>query len=202
MAQLSRTRPVVRFATASFCLAVGTALAGSGCSSASTSGGPGGNNMANSVDADAGFDPGSDASIGCVGDPRGETFKLNMTHKGDSGMLSFVIAGANFTPPAVDDNSWTIKVLDASGQPVKNAMLTFPTDVTLPMSTTPGSHPSDPWMPDHSHGAHPAQYMNNMDGTYTVAPLYFFMGGIWSTYIQAQVGTMTDSTTFTFCVGS
>jgi hypothetical protein len=190
MAELSRTRPVVRIVAGSFCLAVATALPGSGCSSGGASGG---NGTGNSLDPDGGIDRGGDASIGCVGDPRGEKFALNMTHKGDSGMLSFVIAGANFTPPAApDNNSWTIKVLDASGQPVKNATLTFPKN----------GHPSDPWMPDHPHGAPLAQYMNNMDGTYTVAPLYFFMGGIWSTYIVAQVGSVTDTTTFTFCAGS
>ena len=97
-----------------------------------------------------------------------------------------------FGPPAVDNNTWTLKILDASGQPVKDAVLTFPKQ----------SHPSDPWMPDHSHGAVPAKAVNNNDGTYTVAPLYFFMGGIWSTYISAQSGSVTDSTTFTFCVGS
>jgi hypothetical protein len=197
MAELSRTRPVVRIVTGSFCLAVATALAGSGCSSGSASGGPGNGTSSGGIDTGS-----TDASVGCVGDPRGEKFALNMTHKGDSGMLSFVIAGSNFTPPAVEDNSWTIKVLDASGQPVKDAVVTFPADVTLPMSKTPGAHPSDPWMPDHSHGALPAKATNNMDGTYTIAPLYFFMGGIWATYIQAQVGSVTDGTTFMFCVGS
>ena len=57
-------------------------------------------------------------------------------------------------------------------------------------------------MPDHSHGALPAKATNNMDGTYTIAPLYFFMGGIWALYIQATVGSVTDSTTFMFCVST
>lgn len=177
MAQLSRTRPMA--VAASTCLAIATALgATSGCSSGSATG-------------DGGTaDP--EAAVGCADDPRGEKFMLPMTHKGDSGMLSFVIANANYNPPAVENNSWTIKVLDSNGQPVNDAMLTFPAN----------GHPSDPWMPDHSHGALPAKAKNNMDGTYTITPLYFFMGGIWATYIQAQVGSMTDSTTFMFCVGS
>jgi hypothetical protein len=195
MAELSRTRPVFRFVTGSFCLAVATALAGSGCSSGSASSGP------SPADSDGGLYDGTDASIGCVGDPRGEKFALNMTHKGDAGMLSFVIAGANFTPPAApDNNEWTLKVLDATGQPVKNATLTFPKIQTT--GKTVGTHPSDPWMPDHPHGALAAKATNNMDGTYTVAPLYFFMGGIWATYVQAQVGSVTDGTTFMFCVGT
>ena len=93
-------------------------------------------------------------------------------------MLSFVIVGANFNPPAVDNNTWTLKVLDANGQPVKDAVLSFP----------PQSHPSDPWMPDHTPRRPSREGVNNNDGTYTIAPLYFFMGGIWSMYIQAQTG--------------
>ena len=160
-------------------LSFGVALGIPGCSS----GDPTAPSPGSSSDSD---------TIGCTNDPRGEDFTPNLTHKGDSGMLSFVIAGSNFSPPAIDDNSWTLKVLDASGQPVKDADLTFPK----------GVHPSDPWMPDHPHGAHAAMAVNKHDGTYTVEPLYFSMGGIWSTYVAATSGSVTDSTTFTFCVGN
>ena len=192
MFELSRTRPVSRAVMVSLAVAAATALGGtSGCSSGSTSPGNGTTDNAGLGATEDGGQP-SASTIGCAGDPRGETFALNMTHKGDSGMLSFVIAKANFIPPAVAVNSWTIKILDASGQPVSNATLAFPKN----------DHPADPWMPDHSHGAVPARAVNNNDGTYTVTPLYFFMAGIWATYIQATVGSVTDSTTFMFCVGS
>jgi hypothetical protein len=193
MAELMRAHPVVRFVPMFFALGAATALTGlSGCSAGSDSSSKGNAGTSGDGGALTTDDTSSDSSIGCVGDPRGEAFTPNLTHKGDSGMLSFVIAGSNFSPPAVDNNTWTLKVLDATGQPVTNAVLTFPAR----------SNPSDPWMPDHSHGALPAKAVNNNDGTYTVAPLYFFMGGIWSTYIVATVGSVTDSTTFTFCVGS
>jgi hypothetical protein len=193
MFELSRRRPVSRAVTVSLAVAVATALGGtSGCSSGSkSSGNETTDNAGLGVAEDGGTEPSDGDTIGCAGDPRGETFALNMTHKGDSGMLSFVIAKANFIPPAIAVNSWTIKVLDASGQPVRNATLAFPKN----------DHPADPWMPDHSHGAVPARATNNNDGTYTVTPLYFFMGGIWATYIQATVGSVTDGTTFMFCVG-
>jgi hypothetical protein len=190
MAELMRTRPVARLVTMFVALGAATALTGvSGCSSGSEASST---NGANVTAGDGGDQGSTDASIGCATDPRGEAFTPNLTHKGDSGMLSFVIAGSNFSPPAIDDNSWTLKVLDASGQPVKDAVLTFPVDLAV--------RPSDPWMPDHSHGAVHAMGVNNMDGTYTIAPLYFFMGGIWKTYIVATSGSVTDSTTFTFCV--
>jgi hypothetical protein len=181
MAEQTRMRPAKSFVALSLAIGVGAGLGGlAGCSSGS----------AGSGTDDTG--PASDAEIGCTGDSGTEEFTSNLTHRGDSGSLSFVIAGANFTPPAVDNNTWTLKILDASGQPVKDAVLTLP----------PGSGHSDPWMPLHTHGALAAKAVNNNDGTYTVAPLYFFMGGVWSTYIQAQTGSVTDSTTFTFCVGS
>jgi hypothetical protein len=97
-----------------------------------------------------------------------------------------------YNPLAVDNNMWTLKILDASGQPVKDATLSFPKN----------GHPGDPWMPDHTHGTTPAKAKNNMDGTYTITPLYFFMGGVWSLFISATSGSVTDTTTFTFCVGS
>jgi hypothetical protein len=181
MAERRRTGSVTHLATLSVCV---WAVSGpGGCSSSSE---------ANPGSTSAGATASMDAAIGCAADPRGEAFTPNLTHKGDAGQLSFVIAGANFSPPAVDNNTWTLKILDGSGQPVSDAVLTFPAR----------SNPSDPWMPDHSHGALPAKAVNNQDGTYTVAPLYFFMGGIWSTFISAQAGSVTDSTTFTFCVGS
>ena len=130
--------------------------------------------------------------ISCAHDPRVQDFSDGLTHQGDSGKLSFVIVASNYAPPAVATNKWTLKVVDASGQAMNDATLTFPK----------GQHPADPWMPDHSHGALPAAAVNNMDGTYTVTPLYFFMGGVWSLKVDATAGSVTDSTTFTFCVGS
>jgi hypothetical protein len=178
MAEPMKIRSVAGWMTPFLCLAASAAL---GCSS---------NNATNAgQDGDGGLE---DAVISCAHDPRVETFSEGMMHKGDSGKLSFVIASSNFNPPAVDNNTWTLKVLDASGKPVTDATLTFPK----------GVHPSDPWMPDHTHGTLPVKPKNNADGTYVAAPLYFFMGGVWSTLVSATSGSVTDTTTFTFCVGS
>jgi hypothetical protein len=129
------------------------------------------------------------ASISCNSDPRTEALAPNLTHKGANG-LSFVIVSADHVPLTMGNSTWTVKVLDAAGQPAAGAVLSFPK----------GSHPSNPWMPDHGHGALPARSSTNADGTFTVTPLDFFMSGVWSTLIQAKVGDVTDSTTFTFCV--
>jgi hypothetical protein len=181
MAEQTRTRPVTGLITLPLLLAVAAAI---GCSSNSDTPAP--------QDGDSGT---SAAVISCANDPRTEPFTLPLTHKGDNEAgpgLSFVLAGSMYNPLAVDNNTWTLKVLDATGQPVKDATLTFPK----------GGRAGDPWMPDHTHATTPAQVKNNMDGTYTINPLYFFMGGVWSLYINATSGSVTDSTTFTFCVGS
>lgn len=174
--ELKRMRPAVGFLALSLGIGVAACSSGSGSSE-----GPSG--------------MGSQA-VGCSTDPRVETMAPNMTRQGDNlkkGMpgLTFVIAKADYMPPVTANNTWTLKVLDMSGQPVNDAVLTFPT----------AGHPSDPWMPDHGHPDTHAAATNNHDGTYTVTPLYFFMAGVWSTLIEAQVGSTTDTTTFTVCVG-
>jgi len=186
MIELMQSRAAACF----FALSVGVGLVA--CSSGSDANGA---NAGNSATGGSGSTSsgatGDDGGENCTGDPRAEAFSLGMTQKSTKGLFTFVIASALYNPPAVADQSWTIKLLDASGQPVKDAVLSFP----------PGGHPADPWMPDHGHGALPAKATNNGDGTYTVSPLYFFMSGLWSLFIQAESGTMTDSTTFTFCIG-
>jgi YtkA-like protein len=139
-----------------------------------------------------GNSPATDAEVTCSKDPRAEVFMENLTHKGDAHQLSFVLTKATIEPPATGNNSWTVKIVDANGQPVKDAKVSLPGGIN--------GRPADPWMPDHGHGSVGAA-MSNGDGTYTIAPLYFFMAGIWSTYLSATTGSTTDSTTFTFCIG-
>ena len=55
-------------------------------------------------------------------------------------------------------------------------------------------------MPDHGHGTSVnATVSANPDGTYTVAPLYFFMPGVWR--ITFWIGSnQADVGEFFFCV--
>ncbi len=180
MVELHQMRPPVGF----FALSLGLGLAA--CSSNNdTSAAPG----SNSAGADS-------PVVSCAADPRAETFKENLTQQGDSLKskkpgFSFVLVKGTDEPPAVENQSWTLKILDANGKPVTDAQVTLPSG---------NARPADPWMPDHGHGSVGAAKSNG-DGTYTISNLYFFMAGIWSTYISATSGSTTDSTTFTFCVG-
>jgi YtkA-like len=108
-----------------------------------------------------------------------------MSKVGSAKALTFILIAANPAPPAIDDNTWTVKVLDSSGSPLSDATLSIKT-----------------WMPDHGHGS-PETPMGtpNVDGTYSVEPLYLFMDGLWQITIAAQAGAVSDTATFSFCVG-
>jgi hypothetical protein len=144
MVELNRMRQAVGF----FALSLGLGA----CSSSNAS----------SADDAGGADNGG--AVGCAKDPRVETMMVNLTHEGDNLKkkmpgLSFVITKADFIPPAAENNTWTLKILDANGQPTKGAVVTFP---------ILEGRPSDPWMPDHSHPAAHAAATPNADGTFTV----------------------------------
>ena len=134
--------------------------------------------------------PGQDSGAGDSGavvscnDSREQTYTPNMQQAGASAVFTFVLVSSDPAPPANDTNTWVLQVLDASGQPVKDA--TFPSlKITMPTMT---------------HDTTPAQVTNNGDGTYTFTPLYFFMAGLWQVAIAAQSGSQKDTTSFFFCV--
>jgi hypothetical protein len=135
--------------------------------------------------------PGSDSDsgstvIGCANDPRADTYGAGMSKVGSAKALTFVLVAARPAPPAINDNIWTVKVLDASGNPVPNA--TFSAIKT--------------WMPDHGHGSlETPMAAPNGDGTYSVQPLDLFMNGLWQITFTAQAGAVSDSATFSFCIG-
>ena len=120
--------------------------------------------------------------IDCSSDPRVFTYQAGMTVASASKALTFALLQSNPGPPAKGNDTWTIKVTDASSQPQAN----------LNISVLP-------FMPDHGHGTSVnASITNNHDGTYTVAPLYFFMPGVWR--ITFTTASPADSAVFFFCV--
>jgi hypothetical protein len=123
--------------------------------------------------------------VGCQTDPRDDTYAPNLAKAGASGNFQFVLVSANPGPPAIDNNTWVVQLLDSSGTPVPGATFTS----------------IKPWMPDHGHGssAVPAD-TDNHDGTYTIQPLYFFMAGLWQVTLAVQANGKTDSAIFSFCV--
>jgi hypothetical protein len=116
-----------------------------------------------------------------------DTFSANLSRVGTEGAFTFVLMDISPPPPSPGVTTWELKLLDAHGQPVKDA--TFPTIKT--------------WMPQHMHPstAQPLP-VNNGDGTYTITNVYLFMVGVWQVTFTAQSGSTTDSAEFTFCIGT
>jgi len=152
------------------------------CSSNSVSPGP----------EDAGEDTGS---VVACDDPKEETYAADMQQAGASNVFTFVLVSSDPAPPANDTNTWVIQLLDSSGQPViiqlldssgqPNKNATFTAKATMPTMT---------------HGALPVTVTSNGDGTYTLTPLYFFMGGLWQVALTVTSGSQKDTTSFYFCV--
>jgi hypothetical protein len=111
----------------------------------------------------------------------------DVTHEGTSSALNFTLTSITPAPPELGTLTWTLKISDAAGQPVKDA--TFPTIKT--------------WMPQHSHGSTALPVAkSNGDGTYSIDNLYLYMAGLWQVTFTATSGTLTDSAMFSFCLGS
>ncbi len=191
MAWIIRTRP------GGMRIGVLTFLGAVACSSGDSTGSTGSNSSSvlgreGSDGGDITTEAGDEDIISCANDPRAEPYVPNMSQPGNAGVLTFTLVSASPAPPALGDgNLWTLKVVDANGQSVP--------DVTFSLIQT--------WMPDHGHGSTPGVAMSNGDGTYAISNLYFFMPGLWQITFNAQLPSgadaapVTDSATFSFCVG-
>lgn len=125
------------------------ACAGAGCST--SSGAP-------VAPVDAG-----PAQVTCQKDTRVDTYVSNFTKASASGKLKVSLTTSDPAPPAVGTNSWTLRVTDGAGAPITNAPITIAS-----------------FMPDHGHGSSVRAVITpGSDGTYTVAPVYLFMPGVW-----------------------
>jgi hypothetical protein len=120
---------------------------------------------------------------------------------GSSGALTFVLESndvADAASPPIEPytNTFTLQLLDSSGQPVKDATVTLPTD----NQALGWAYSKNPWMPLHQHGSSIIPTVtNNGDGTYAIST-YFFMPGLWQIYIAAQTASVTDSAEYSFCL--
>jgi hypothetical protein len=112
---------------------------------------------------------------------------------------SDVVMGVASSPADPFTNLFTLKLIDSSGQPVKDATVTLPTNDTA----LGWPFQKNPWMPQHMHGASIVPTVtNNQDGTYGIS-VYFFMPGLWQVYLVAQTtgaNAVTDSAMYSFCL--
>ncbi len=127
---------------------------------------------------------GDAATISCTGDSRNDTYAANLEKSGASGVYRFTLVSATPAPPIRGTNSWSLRITDASGAALSGAMVEVA-----------------PYMPDHGHGPSvKAAATEESDHSYTIAPLYFFMPGLWQVTFKATVADKSDTAVFTFCV--
>jgi YtkA-like len=123
--------------------------------------------------------------VGCESSLMAETYTADMVHEGAQGKYTFTLLSANPVPPGQFGNTWTLKIVDASGKPPPVA------DVTV-----------DPRMPLMNHGTdQPAQITAAKDGTFEVSNIYLFMPGLWSVTLGVvSDGATVDTAAFGFCI--
>jgi hypothetical protein len=126
--------------------------------------------------------PADDAAqtVGCQ-DPRADTYTANLTKTGK--VYTFVLVSSDPAPPGIENNSWTVKVLDASGNAVAGTQLQVV-----------------PYMPDHRHGTTVPTITAQPDGSFSVTQVNLFMPGLWQVTVTATAGATTDSAVFAFCI--
>jgi hypothetical protein len=121
--------------------------------------------------------------ITCQNDPRVMTYAPGISVTSTSGSRKYVLLSADPAPPARGTDTWSLRITDAAGQ-VQSG---------LSVSVLP-------FMPDHGHGTSvSASVTANQDGTYTVAPLYFFMPGVWRITFWIPPN-QSDVGEFFFCI--
>jgi hypothetical protein len=130
--------------------------------------------------------PDSGESQVCQVDSRVHSYSAGMEVSSGDGGATFTLMNSDPAPPANQNNTWTVKIVDASGNPVTGATLSVV-----------------PTMPYMGHGTpiHP-EVSEQGDGVYSIADINLFMAGIWEVAINAS--TPSDSAGYTvswfFCV--
>jgi hypothetical protein len=122
--------------------------------------------------------------ITCQNDPRVATYAPGLSVSTTSGTRKFVLVSSDPAPPARGTDTWTLRITDAGGT----------AEDGLSVSVLP-------FMPDHGHGTSVnATVTANSDGTYTAAPLYFFMPGVWRITFSTPPNQLSDVADFYFCI--
>jgi len=141
--------------------------------------------------ADDGSSPPDDEPVNCAGETRDDDFAVGLSKVGSSSALGFTLMTANPAPPIRGDNTWVIQVNQVSG-----GVAGSPVD-GIEMTVTP-------FMPDHGHPAAKTVTIEatGTAGQYELAPINFWMPGLWETTIEAASPSADDEVVFRFCIPS
>jgi hypothetical protein len=121
----------------------------------------------------------------CANETRGDTFQAGMEKTSTNKQYRVALVQGSPAPPKRDENTWTIKIMDAAGNPVSKASLVV-----------------KPSMPDHSHAPVPATVSAMSDvGMYEITKLNLFMPGFWQVDIAITNDQgQSDNVDFGFCI--
>ena len=128
---------------------------------------------------------GDDEEVDCTMVTGADTFVVGLPKTGEAGMLDYALMSANPSPPARDDNTWTVQIKDTSGTAFDGATVTV-----------------TPFMPAHQHGS-PVKTEVTPTGTpgeYMLDPVNMWMPGVWEVTIQAKKDAVVDSAVYSFCI--
>jgi hypothetical protein len=126
-----------------------------------------------------------------------DTYVANFVKQGTRGKYTFTLVEGTPAPPDLDGNTWTMKIVDATGA-----------------SPTLAQVGVTPFMPQMGHGSDQTpQIAANADGTFALSNIYLFMPGLWTITVAVNepvatgdAGTTThapisiDDAVYTFCL--
>jgi hypothetical protein len=131
--------------------------------------------------------PDAGASDSCLNRAGVDAWSNGLSRTSMSGQVKVTLESGDPTPPARGINTWSVSLTDGSGSPIAGAQ---------PHAV--------PYMPEHGHGSSVTPDMTSTGSAgsgYTVAPLYFYMPGIWQVTISATPDAgMPDQVQFEFCI--
>ena len=125
---------------------------------------------------------GGNMSMGCVG--QGDSYSAGMSKDGARGNFSLVLVESDPTVMGAGRYTWTVKLLDSSGDAVPDATLSV-----------------EPWMVAMNHGAEPNAIVSDEGGgIYTLDPVNLFMAGLWEVRVDIAAGGTSDEVVYAFCL--
>ncbi len=124
-------------------------------------------------------------AVSCQLEDRDDTYVAGLEKTGANG-VTVVLVEATPAPPAKDDNSWLLRVLDGTQTPLPGLEVTV-----------------TPFMPDHGHGTPVVTEVTEQaeTGEYVADPVNLWMPGLWQTTVEiTDNDAISDSVMFSFCI--
>lgn len=135
--------------------------------------------------------PDEEVPVNCATETRDDDFAVGLAKVGNTSALNFTLMTADPAPPIRGDNTWVIQINQMNGgiagTPVDGAEMTV-----------------TPFMPDHGHPSAKTVTIEptGTAGQYEMAPINFWMPGLWETTIDAGSPSGNDIVVFRFCIPS